>query len=89
MKIVVNRCYGGYSLSKAAYEEMKLPWDNYGYAFEGDRSNPTLVATVEKLGDAANGKYAQLEVVEIPDDIKWEIEEYDGREWVREVSRTW
>jgi hypothetical protein len=27
--------------------------------------------------------------VDIPDDVKWEIEEYDGNEWVAEVHRTW
>lgn len=26
---------------------------------------------------------------DIPDDVEWEIEEYDGLEWVSEKHRTW
>lgn len=26
---------------------------------------------------------------EVPDDVQWQIEEYDGREWVAETHRTW
>ena len=54
-----------------------------------DRDDPALVATVEELGDAANDWASKLEIVEIPDDVDWEIEECDGREWVRERSRSW
>jgi hypothetical protein len=54
-----------------------------------ERNDPVLVQVVEELGDAASGKYSHLTVVEIPDDVKWEIEEYDGKEWVAEVHRTW
>jgi hypothetical protein len=32
---------------------------------------------------------AELKVVESPDDVEWEIEEYDGIEWIAEVHRTW
>lgn len=54
-----------------------------------DRDDPTLVQVVAELGNAANDDYAELEIVEIPDDVKWQIEEYDGKEWVAEVHRTW
>jgi hypothetical protein len=30
-----------------------------------------------------------LTIVDIPDDIEWQIEEYDGMEWVAEVHRIW
>ena len=53
------------------------------------RADPDLVAVVREMGDAANGKFAKLEVVTIPDDVEWTIEEYDGAEWVAEVHRTW
>ena len=52
------------------------------------RNDPDLVAVVESLGAEANGKFASLEVVEIPDGIDWRIEEYDGSESVAE-GRTW
>ena len=44
---------------------------------------------VERLGNTASGNYANLVVVEIPDGVEWQIEEYDGNEWVAEVHRTW
>jgi hypothetical protein len=25
----------------------------------------------------------------VPDGVEWTVEEYDGREWVAEVHRTW
>jgi hypothetical protein len=92
MKLVVNKCYGGFGVSKAVYDELGLKWDGYGYlsrsAFQ-DRSNPQLVAAVEKLGKQANGSCAELEVIEIPDGIEWEISDYDGIETVHEKHRSW
>ncbi len=54
-----------------------------------ERNDPNLVRVVEELGDSANGNHAKLKVVEIPDDVEWQIEEYDGTEWVAEKHRTW
>lgn len=89
MKIVINRCFGGYGLSEAAYAELGIPWDKYGYAFEDDRTNPKLVAAVEKLGAKASGSMAKLAVVEVPDGVQWEMDEYDGIESVHEAHRQW
>lgn len=93
MKVVVNRCFGGFSLSEAAYGELGIPWDGgsfgMGFAFKNDRTNPKLIEVVEKLGDAASGNCARLRVVEIPDGIDWEIDDYDGSETVREKHRSW
>jgi hypothetical protein len=89
MKIVINNEYGRYSLSEAAYQELGLEWDGYGFADEIKRNDPRLVACVEKLGPLARGSFASLMVVEIPDDVEWEIESYDGNEWVAEKHRTW
>ena len=143
MKIVINSCYGGFSISRKCAElmadlgskqakdevqewKMKKRWFNYykkngewpddcpeeyrkwleidvkykddptfhgyGYAGEGDgykRDDPYLIQAVETLKKKANGAHAELTVVEIPDDVDWEIEEYDGREWIAEKHRTW
>ena len=90
-KIAINRCFGGFGLSKRAYEELGLPWDGYGYDYnsEDKRTDPRLIEVIEKLGDVANGEHAELHIVEIPDDVEWEIDEYDGTECVSEVHRTW
>lgn len=89
MKIVINACYGGFSLSKKAYELLGEEWDGYGYKFNDDRDNPKIVEVVEKLGKKANGYCADLKVVEIPDGIEYEIDEYDGLEHIAEKHRTW
>ena len=39
--------------------------------------------------DKAGGCYARLEIIEIPDKVEWEIDEYDGLEWVAEKHRRW
>jgi hypothetical protein len=56
---------------------------------ENNRSDPALVAVVEELGEVADGFCAALCVVDIPDDVEWQIEDYDGIEWVAEKHRTW
>lgn len=123
MKIVINNCFGGFSLSPEAQRALvgKCPhvevmtreqydpngsirkwgdphvvWgnpehttvivDNHGWL---ERSCPALVALVETLGKAAWGRAAELAVVEIPDDVEWQIDDYDGIEHIAEVHRTW
>lgn len=91
MKIVVNKCYGGFSLSKKAYKLLGLEWDGYGYKYsaEDKRTDEKLIKCVETLGEEANGRFARLRVVEIPDDIEWEIYDYDGIETIHEKHRSW
>ena len=141
MKVVINKCYGGFGLSKEAYiryaeikgtpvwieedhkfkslglftvwtvppeqrpeskedsfyemsmEERKAYNESYSsntiHCRDIERNDPALVKAVEELGDKANGKHAKLDVIEIPDGIDFEVEEYDGKEWVSEKHRTW
>ena len=90
MKIVINTCYGGFGLSK---EALALFNERAGtvitYERDIERNNPILVEIVEQLGEAANGDFAELKIVEIPDDVQWQIQEYDGDEWIAEKHRTW
>ena len=141
MKIVINKCYGGFGLSHKATMEyaqrkgFKLysfvdkrdekgclikgkngelyevePYDGtqelilgllYYYkspereeksffaARDIERNDSVLVQIVEEMEKDANGSHANLKVVEIPDGVQWEIEEYDGIEWIAEAHRTW
>jgi len=57
--------------------------------YKFDRDDKILVHVVEQLKEEANGKFASLKVVEIPDDVKWFVDEYDGRECIRESHRVW
>jgi hypothetical protein len=63
--------------------------DNVLSYYDIPRDDPDLVKIVEEFGDKASGTFSELKIVEIPDDIEWEIEEYDGMEWVAEKHRTW
>jgi hypothetical protein len=91
-KIVINDCHGGFGLTDAALEEYKsrkgITDENF---FERviPRDCPVLVAMIEEQGTAVNGDFADLKIVEIPDDVNWYIEEYDGLEHVAERHRTW
>lgn len=141
-KVVINNCYGGFSLSKEGMkryceikdipcwieEDKKFPsmglftvWttppdqrieekegeDFYALSMDDRkaynkqyseqtiyhrdiaRDDPALVQLVEENEELYSGRCAQLTVVDIPDDVNWTIEEYDGNEWVAEVHRTW
>ena len=89
MKVVINGCYGGFSLSDEALAFLGIPGGSR-YAYDDDRANPKLVECVEKLGEAVNHDSASyLYVVEVPDDVKWTITDYDGIEQVEEVHRVW
>jgi len=127
IKIVINRCYGGFGLSQEALKRLIelgasvqiikeagwkdasnecMIWDvsnvhetprifeketlvlSHGYENQ-IRTDPRLIQTIEELGERANGRCAELEIIEIPEGVEWEIEEYDGMEWVAEKHRTW
>lgn len=53
------------------------------------RDDEKLVRVVEELRGEANGHCAELKVVSIPDEVKWEIAKTDGVEHVCEIHRTW
>ena len=63
--------------------------DNYYRPTDTGRDDPDLITVVEELGPEADGSHADLKIVEIPDDVKWVIDEYDGWESVEEEHRSW
>ena len=63
--------------------------DHFFSPYDINRDDPALVQAVEELGDAADGEYASLRIANVPDDVKWYIDDYDGRETVREEHRSW
>jgi len=143
MKIVLNKCYGGFGLSPKAQElylkkigKKAYFYKQIGYAhnndekhikisteeaqhnssisistytkdmgeiitkhvdefywyerFDDDRNNKELIETIEELGTSvASGHLAKLQIVEIPDGVEWELDEYDGIESIHETHRSW
>jgi len=138
MKIAVNKCYGGFSLSNKAikrllelkgkecyfYKQTKysfkhgkdeyklidnpkdemfvdvstvnlgiktdnIPNDYYFYYGNIERTDADLIQVIEELGDDASGRFGDIKIVEIPDNVKWEIDNYDGIETIHEVHRSW
>lgn len=89
IEVVLNACYGGFSLSKIAlntYNEKRtaegLPtqkWED-----DIDRHDPLLVEVVRELGSKANGSSANLIIKKIPAKYAtcYVIDEYDGAESV-------
>ena len=91
--VVINTRYGGFSLSEEAISRYKhlagvLDTDDWS-VYDLARDDAYLVSVVRELGEDANGHYANLKIVEIPADVDWYVDEYDGREWVAEKHRTW
>lgn len=95
MKVILNKCYGGFNLSKKAH---KLYADKRDltpekrrelYLDESYRDDPILIEIVEELGDEANGMCADLVVVDIPDDMDYVVDDYDGIETLRPKTPTW
>jgi len=101
MKVAINRCWGGFGVSKEVFKALGMKWDNYGYLSNEDfgiksdnynayRSDPRLIEAIEKVGvSKSSGAMAKIEIVEIPDDVKFEIENYDGQESIHEEHRSW
>jgi len=90
-KIVINTCWGGFGLSDKAiglYAGLTNQLFDDVQTWDIKRDDPMLVRVVETLGgDMGSG--TKLKVVEIPDDVQWEISEYDGWEHVAEKHRRW
>ena len=143
MKILINTCYGGYSVSALAISETCKKKGIECYFFKGlERENPItleeagqrtsyavynvnnpldyklsergddgkyteankraelisidfertdkdLIEVVKMLGKKANNRYSNLKIIEIPDDVEYIVEQYDGNEHIAEKHRTW
>jgi hypothetical protein len=87
MKVVINDGYGGFYLSEEALHMFaklkgKNPSEINIYHSNFKRHDEDLVKVVEYLGDKASGICSELKIVEIPNGIKYKINDYDGWETV-------
>lgn len=78
------------SLSDERRKESAELYTKHALDSRPERTDPLLIQTVEELGsEAASGACAKLKIIEIPDGIAYEIDEYDGIESVHEAHESW
>ena len=134
-KVILNKCFGGFDVSKKGYElyakkkGLSLYWyenidfksntyekdtndnlfktcftkdfgdeaiisnENYEkyslYLRDDYREDATLIEVVEELKGEASGRLGDLKIVEIPDNLEYEMDEYDGIETLHQKVETW
>ncbi len=76
---------GGYCLIKGKTVYAFNPWGDRKIL----RTHPDLIKVVEQMGEKSWGWAARLVIVDIPDGIEWDIDDYDGMETVEEAHRSW
>ena len=86
MKLVINRCYGGFGVPKDVVKELGYK-DIFDYNVDWNlRGDLRLIKMVEEDPTRFVDCCTQLKVVEIPDNVTdYEISDYDGLESVTYV----
>ena len=136
-KVILNKCFGGFDVSKEAYmlyakkkgltlylyesefinrkfiykkvnddnsifrhyfikdmgDNVEISNEDYEkyclYLKDEHREDPILIEVVEELGEKASERFGNLKVVEIPDDLEYVIDEYDGIETLHQKVEEW
>ena len=122
-KIIINRCYGGFSVNDDVAKLLKLDgvkvtfageyypdgviiksnvsknhhyFDNEDFGIIDDnydkwRADERLIKAIETIGEDKSYRddISEIEIIENPDDVEWEIDDYDGIETIHEKHRSW
>lgn len=76
MKIILNKCFGGFGVSDEACKRFGLT----NLSEKNLRTNPELISAIES-GEDVNDDYSELAVINIPDAATdYYVDEYDGLE---------
>ena len=75
-------------------EIFKGGFDNDDYFYvnfnKDERGNKLLIEVIEELGEKeSSSNLAKIQIVEIPDGVEYEIDDYDGIESIHEKHRIW
>lgn len=91
MKILINKCHGVFEFSPLFIKKYEnIHNESIPHNIREERTDSRVIALFEQLGsEQSSGEFSRLQIVEIPDDIDWEINEYDGHEKVVEKHRSW
>lgn len=81
MKILVNRCFGGFRFSNFGHSLVdELKADKSALEI---RTSPEIIALAEEYGEEMFSDYSDVEVAEIPDNATdFDINENDGYETI-------
>jgi hypothetical protein len=89
MKVLINNCYGGFSLNEELQEKIanELGLESTYETLYLERHDPVMIKIVEEHGlEKSGGFSAELKIVEVPDGCRYSIHEYDGMEY---IQHTW
>lgn len=86
MVFVLNKCFGGFSVSDFAVERLGIA-DKYSFNNYDPLQVDALASLIAEYGsEKCSGRSAKLKVVEIPDACTdYEINDYDGVETITYV----
>lgn len=70
-------------------DEDEFYLSHYDFTRFDKRADQDLIRIVEEMGEQSWGRFSELEIVDVPDDVEWDVCEYDGNEWIAEKHRTW
>jgi hypothetical protein len=84
-----NKIFAVTVIQDLGVEPDKIPNDAYWNDYDLERDDPLLIQVVNELGAEANGRFSNLVVFEIPDDVEWQVDDYDGWETIHEKHRMW
>jgi hypothetical protein len=82
-RVLHNRCFGGFSFSKAFVQEFRRrhPGTRINIYDDDHREDPKAIALFDEMGSAASsGKHAKLKSTVVPPGCKYRLREYDGME---------
>ena len=104
-RILISVSHGGFGLGDQAFEwliknrgwTLGVHYEKNDYLYDESlysslisiRENEDVFDCFDAIGDKINKKWSKLQVVEIPEDVDYTIEDYDGSEWIAEKHRTW
>ena len=92
MKILINNKQGFFDVSEKVEFWLidKKSWKKEDFEFENlkaNRNNPELIEAVEFFGlQDSSSEFSQLSIVEISENVQWQIFDYDGVEFVVECK---
>ena len=85
-KIVIHKGYGGFEIPPDIHKKYQT---FAGKSYDEHQRDDPLMITLLETCPAHQLEAYRLQIVEIPADVDWVIQENEGNEWIAERHRTW